>query len=401
MDFRRFILIPLIFGPLTSVFASESYPTVQAGYHDGFYVKTEDDRFRLKVGSRVNFGYTYGFISPANDFSTFDLIHAKIYAGGNAFSQSIQYYFQAAAANNTRPVKSSPPPESNTGNFTLEDYYVRLSWEDLSIKLGQFKVPFGRQWMIYSGNLEFGDRSLATKAFTFGRDRGVTFGADRETFSYTLGIFNGAGDPSLGNGFSPANFSSTGQNTSNDFSTGRGHLYLARIVAIPMGLAGYSEGDVENSEGARLEIGGGFVFDQDRDVDLNADGIVEDTKADLWNASGELIFKKGGKSIQGEFFYRKVKGEAISDVDALGFYVQPAYFLVSNKFEVALRFGWVDPNLDLSQNRIFEGALATNLYISKDHRYKAQLQYSWRGEEVGIQGRNDDSFIDLLFQLTL
>ncbi|MEZ4846250.1 MAG: hypothetical protein R2877_04685 [Bdellovibrionota bacterium] len=39
--------------------------------------------------------------------------------------------------------------------FILEDYYIRVLYEGIDFKMGQFKVPFARQWMIYSGNLEF------------------------------------------------------------------------------------------------------------------------------------------------------------------------------------------------------------------------------------------------------
>lgn len=381
---------------------SENLQSLQAGYHDGFYIKTENDRYRLKVGTRLNFGYTYGFVSPAQDFSSFDVMHAKFYAGGNAFSRNIQYYVQAAAANNTRQVGFGVNPESNTGDFTLEDYYVRLAWNHMSVKLGQYKVPFGRQWMIYSGNMEFVDRSIATGVFTFGRDRGITLNGNRETFQYTLGIFNGGGAPALGSGFLPSSFNSNGQNVSNDTAGGGlGHLYVVRFVGTPLGAAGYSEGDVESSEGNRLEVGVGFIFDDGRDVDTNGDNVVDDTGADLMNLATDIVWKHAGKSFQAEFFYRHLNGSISPDIEAMGFYVQPGYFLIPDQLEIAFRFSWVDPDMDTSDDALFEAAAASNLYLSEDHRYKVQFQYSWRAQENALGGRNDDSFIDLMFQLTL
>jgi phosphate-selective porin OprO and OprP len=382
--------------------AGENIPSLQGGYQDGFYLKTPDDRFLLKVGSRINFGYTYGWVSPLPDFSSFDLFHAKIYAGGNAFGQTVQFYIQAGAATTTRSASFAPTPESDDGSFTLEDYYVRLVRGDFSLKLGQFKVPFIRQAMTYSGNLNLVDRSIATRSFLLGRDRGVTFNWDRRTFSTSMGVFNGGGDSILGSGLQPLAFGMTGQNVSNDTAGGgKGHLYSVRLVAAPFGSAGYSEGDVERTDKPRFDIGAGFVFDQGRDLDVNGDGTVDDTDADVINVSGDLAFKSNGFFLQGEYFYRTIDGAALSDLDMMGFYVQPSYFIMPGELELATRFSWVDPDMDTAGDRLYEAQAAFNFYFFKDHRYKLQLQYTWRGQELALGGRNDDSLIDLVLQLTI
>jgi len=390
-----FILFSVLFLNTTSALAVDSYTQLLSGYRDGFFIKTEDDRFGLKVGSRVNFGYTYGFVDPAENLSSFDLQHAKFYIGGNAFGQTVQYYMQAAAANNTRRIGLGRLSESTNQGFILEDYYIRLQYEGMDIKLGQYKVPFGRQWMIYSGNLEFVNRSAPMQAFLFGRDRGVTLNRYNNTWSFSMGVFNGAGQIQTPNPFS----FQTGQNQSNDAAKS-GMLYVSRLTISPLGPIGYSEGDVEQTEGSRLELGGSFAFDHQRDYDLNFDQITDDTNLSTMSASGDLTWKREGVSLQGEFFYRRHMSSIAPDFTSMGWYVQPGYFIVPRKIETALRFSWLDTNRAVPSNNIMEGAAVLNYYFSGDHRFKSQLQYTWIGMD-NLGNRNDDGYIDLSLQVTL
>jgi hypothetical protein len=396
---NRFIpysLLSIFLGWSSLTHAVDSYTQIQSGYRDGFFVKTEDDRFSLKVGSRINFGYTYGFTSPVENISSFDLQHAKFYFGGNAFGPHIQYYFQAAGANNSRTVGYGPVPETLGQGFILEDYYIRLLYEGIDIKMGQFKVPFARQWMIYSGNLGFVQRSASAQAFLFGRDRGATLSRYGERWSLTGGVFNGAGTIQSTN--NPFQFQ-TGQNQSNDAIT-KGMLYVGRFVYSPMGPLGYSEGDVEQTQGSKLELAGGFVYDHNRDYDFNADNVIDDFGVSTMSASGELVWKNEGLSLQGEYFYRRHQTPTIQNFTSTGWYVQPAAFIIPRKLEAGVRFGWLNPNKSITDNRVLEGSAVLNYYYSADHRFKTQLQYTWFGMDQ-VTGRNDDGYIDLSIQLTI
>jgi phosphate-selective porin len=380
---------------LSNSFAGDSYTQLQSGYRDGFFVKTEDDRFGLKIGSRLNFGYTYGFVDPVENLSSFDIQHAKFYMGGNAFGQVVQYYIQAAAGNNSRTIGLGPVSESQNQGFTLEDYYVRLQYVGMDIKLGQYKVPFGRQWMIYSGNLDFVQRSAPTQAFMLGRDRGVTLNKYKDTWSMSLGIFNGAGQIQAANPFALQ----SGQNVSND-ATDTGMLYVSRLTYSPMGQIGYSEGDVEQTEKNRVEFGGSFAYDHNRDYDLDLDGTTDDNDVSTMSAAGDLTWKTEGFSLQGEYFYRRHQPSLSQDFTAVGWYVQPAYFFVPRKAELGLRFSWLDPSNLVQNDTIMEASTVLNYYFSGDHRFKTQLQYTWLAFDQ-VTGRNDDGYIDLSLQVTL
>jgi hypothetical protein len=381
--------------------ASEINPNVTAGYSDGFFIRTDDDRYRLKIGSRVTFGYTESFVSPGNDWGKFEAVFAKFYAGGNAFGPNLQYYIQASAANNPRSLRPSGETSSTSGRFLLEDYYFRLNRSDFFVKAGKFKTPFGREWLVFPGNSEFVDRSAATQSFTFGREMGAVVGFEMPKTTFTAGIFDNGSDTTLGVGYDPVSASASAPGTPLAASTrGHGFLSVARLVVMPFGAAGYTEGDVENSEGSRLDVGVGAALDRGRDADFNWDKTLDDNVSVLALGS-DLTWKRGGKSFQGEFFFRKTYGRLTADTKGMGFYAQPGIFLLPGKLELAGRFGWVDPNLDQTDDSVLEGAGAMNFYISGDHRYKTQLQYTWRGQEWPATGRNQNHFIDLMFQLTI
>ncbi len=65
--------------------------------------------------------------------------------------------------------------------------------QSFSVKVGQFKVPYGREGMTNSGYLQFNDRSIQFLAFRLGRDVGLTLHSSSGNFSSALGVFTGGG----------------------------------------------------------------------------------------------------------------------------------------------------------------------------------------------------------------
>ncbi len=61
------------------------------------------------------------------------------------------------------------------------------------IKVGQFKVPFGREQMTYEGSFFFNDYSIAYEGTKDGRDVGAALHGNAGLFTGTLGAFTGGG----------------------------------------------------------------------------------------------------------------------------------------------------------------------------------------------------------------
>jgi hypothetical protein len=61
------------------------------------------------------------------------------------------------------------------------------------VKVGQFRVPYGRERLTDSGTLNFGERSIQSLAFSWNRDVGAALYTHRGPFVGTFGVFTGGG----------------------------------------------------------------------------------------------------------------------------------------------------------------------------------------------------------------
>lgn len=61
------------------------------------------------------------------------------------------------------------------------------------LKVGQFKVPYGREQLAYSANFQFADRSIDDLGFKVGRDVGVAVVSHPGLFTLIGGVFTGGG----------------------------------------------------------------------------------------------------------------------------------------------------------------------------------------------------------------
>jgi hypothetical protein len=64
---------------------------------------------------------------------------------------------------------------------------------DTRLRVGQFRVPYGRERLTDSGTLNFGDRSIQSLGFSWNRDVGAALHTSRGRFAGTLGVFTGGG----------------------------------------------------------------------------------------------------------------------------------------------------------------------------------------------------------------
>lgn len=65
--------------------------------------------------------------------------------------------------------------------------------ESFYVKVGQYKVPYGREALTNSGFLQFNDRSIQYLGFKLGRDVGVAVHGKIDNFASAVGVFTGGG----------------------------------------------------------------------------------------------------------------------------------------------------------------------------------------------------------------
>ena len=144
----------------------------------GLVIKTADGRFSIVTRLRAQFLYDYTDRNEAGTVDTqdFQIRRARLQFGGNMWSKHNKYMIEFAFSprdNSLSPTKSEP-----TRNFSqstpLLSWYMHFDYlRDATVRMGQYKIPYSRERVISSGDLQMVDRSLANGEFTLDRDLGL------------------------------------------------------------------------------------------------------------------------------------------------------------------------------------------------------------------------------------
>jgi len=198
---------------------------LEATFDDGFWVRTrEKDLFSMRIGTLLQADYRYFNYENDEDpdKNKFDIRRARLILEGHLldrFSYKFQYEFQGA------------------GSRRLMDAYVDTRiLPYLSMRVGQFKTPFGFEQYSADKNIPFAERSMGF-LLTPLRDVGLMAHASfwDKRANYGLGLFNGDGvDDSVGG---------------DEDSPG----FVGRVVLTPFK-------DLGNSFWDGLQFGGSFSY---------------------------------------------------------------------------------------------------------------------------------------------
>jgi phosphate-selective porin len=355
-----------------------------AGFgHDsgGFFLRTDDGRFDLRLGGYLQMGYEGALRSTGaphaastydlwRNLSAFELRRAKLTLGGQAGMPFVHYYVELDFARIYTPDSLAWHDESRalaTLRSPLQDYYVDVApWSFLAARVGQFRVPFGREHLTTPDHLLLVDRSVVDRAFTFDRDLGLMLygGVRDERVAWQGAILNGNGANALHN---------TGD-----------LLYVARLVLSPLGAVAPGESDLTRTPRPRVAAGGSFAYHRAR-LDSGALGVATSGSlsgiavtdagtpptvdhVDTYQAGADLAFKWRGLSLQGEYVWRRqVTASGIAPTPTgktrfTGAYGQAGYMVVKRKVEVAGRFAYAEPSgLTLAANRALLASLEQTL----------------------------------------
>ncbi|HKX12731.1 MAG TPA: porin [bacterium] len=322
-----------------------------AGYDKGFFIQTDDGKYKLVFSGYAQFHFEYDRNKGENKFG-FRVRRARLTFAGNIINKSLTYKFQIDL------VKFK--------DELLLDAYVNYKfYEQLEVRFGQQTVPYIRQHWVSSSEQMFIDRSLASiefinaidqdtdkdglpdKRVRNGRDVGLMVHgrANGKKLEYYAGIFNGSGTNTI--------------NVNNDF------LYAARAVYNIKGDFGYSESDYDFTTSPAFFFGASGFYNE---VDLSADKLSQ--------LGAETGVKYKGLAMTGELFYRNTKpGDVeLSKTNDYGYYAQAGYFVMPKRIEVAARASQIF--LEGLQNDKAEFQLGLNGYPLKSKNLKLQSDYS-------------------------
>jgi phosphate-selective porin len=260
--------------------------------------------------------------------------------------------------------------QANTNAGAINDAYFNYDFtkgqKQLRLQFGQFKVPFGRQELTSSFNLQMVDRSIVAGEFERGRDLGVM--ADgllvNQKLAWSAGVFNGNGR----------------NQTAND----NDKLQVdARVVLQPWGDVRYSEADFESTDKALFALAGQYesnsLFNTTTAIDLKREVF-----------GGDAVFKFKGLFLMGEYFNRKFTPETGVSYKSNGYNVEGGYaFMPSRKWELVFRYtSWDPTDLKSGDDRKEIGGGVNWFY----NRHFAKVQADFRQLEDKARGTKDKEF---------
>jgi phosphate-selective porin OprO/OprP len=344
---------------------------VEIGYKEGAYIKTADDNFSIKFNFGLEPLFIYNSKEEAEDSTTFKLRRARLWISGNAFYPWLKYLTQITLEG---------------GDTYIRDAYIQAAYLDwFQPRLGEFKVPYDREFLIAGFGLEFIERSIASETFSLYRDLGADFSGQLlcNHLTYAVGVFNGGGVNQA--------------NEDNDY------MYVGRVVWMPFDKVGYTQAAVDTPKKPRLAIGVGAAYmpglePGERKIQA---GKLGDTKivpveSDVVQAVADISFAYKRLYLEGGYYFRNIDPKEATphgSQDAYGLYFQTGYFLIPEHFELAARYSFIDPDnpVKVSDNKEHEGTFGVNYYFC-GHRLKAQANYTLLNSESETGARNDHIF---------
>ena len=250
----------------------------------------------------------------------------------------------------------------------LED--LALNWDvsrrrAFQVKVGQFKVPFGRQELTSDTAQQFVDRSIVAAEFEKGRDQGLQLWGllGKNRIEYRAGVFNGNG---------------RGRSVNDNPS----FQYDARVMYQPWGDARYSEGDLESGRRPLLAVAANFETNDARPAA---------TKRTL--VGGDVAVKYRGVSLMAEGFRRQLTPAAAASHASNGYHAQLGFFVKPRVLEAALRYASFDPSGRVLGDGRRERGIALS-YLWKKHLLKVQTDFRQL-----LDRAKDDSTFELRGQL--
>ena len=309
-------------------------------------------QFRATVDDREKYDADTsgaGVGRPDGTSVAFTVHKVRPYIQGTVYKPWLKYKIEFELG----PLKTDAT--NNVSSSRLTDAFVEFAKVPAAtLRVGQYKVPFGLQELTADYRQEFVDRSIVNSKFAPSRDIGLMlYGAAwNKQFGYQVGIFNGSGQ--------------------NNPQEDRKQMYAGRVWIDPLGEYKLAESANDASAKNILHVGLGYRGGEVMRGTATA-GVFEsadnETAADL-----ELAWRWSRLFAMGEYFVQRnhQKNPAASpSVDARGWHAQFGVMVQPKQHELAVRYAQLNPDTNVMEARQKEARLVYGYYI-KGHSLKLQ-----------------------------
>lgn len=367
----------LALGLVMALLLAPAVAAAEAGYDGGFYIKNEDDSFKLKVGGRVQ-TKLYWLRNKQNnpkDSISFEMRRAVLSVKANyhdivSTGFSLMHAIGTAANNNFQNVNV-------TGAYisieVLPQFVVTTGMVGLPLDM---MTETSSKWFLLTeapitSTQDDGLTAITPLRPSFGTPDGlgVNFSGGYWKWFYALSVVNGT----------ESNYQlNPDRKMSFGFRTG-----FNILDPVPG-----SQTDFENSTTPKLTVSMGTMY-QGKRTDPNTTANIKY----LWTSSLGVALRWAGFAFTTEGYYRKTRitslGTALwarPKLTDIGYYAAVGYYILPQKFEIAAQAGQIirqGPDNDAWQ---FGGGL--NYYIF-DNNLKAQLDYRLTTDFDDVTGTQD------------
>jgi len=343
----------------------------------GISFESKKKRFALQIRLRAQLLYSLVHDDAEDTVEHgLQIRRARVVFGGHFFGEHNKFKTELAVSPRDMGYR-----DGTVHQTPILDWYFEFDHlQSLTLRIGQYKVPYSRQRVVSSGDLQLVDRSLANNEFNLDRDVGFDFRSKDfmgwGKLRYYAGVY-------LGEGRDPFE--------TDDFKM----FYLGRIEVLPLGMfEDYAEADFERSLKPKLSIGAAYAFvdNAKRNRGILGNTPTDGGTTDYHNVTADVVLKAAGFSFTGEFFYRAGRrafggateiDETGAEVPAplegsrtgLGWFAQAGFLIPRLPLEIAARYGEVR-KLGSSSTAPVQDELGGGLswYVAR-HPFKVQLDY--------------------------
>ena len=349
---------------------------VKAEFGKGILIGTHDEKFTVNLRGRMQL--LASVLDPngsANTVTQVQVRRLRLVLQGNAWGPDLTYYFQLAFSNRDT--------EADQRLAVRDAYFTYSRLRDLNLRIGQMKVPYGRQRITSSSALGMVDRSVVVAELNLDRDVGIhAFSKDLfglgERLGYSLAVFGGDGR--------------------NRLAKNAGYLFAGRLNFTPLG--GFDdnvEADIKRESKPRLAFGVSAAYNQQTNRPQSTIGEPYPDSSVYFNyahVGADFMFKWRGFFATGEWMLRHANERTQSGIDENGDPVD--YFsreswgafgqlgqMLTDSLEITARYGHIQPlsntDPDLSLTQELGGGLS---YYFHQHNLKVQGDYFYLSENA-------------------
>ncbi len=280
-------------------------------YYDGGFIIRDNDTFLLKIGSYMQFRHISNSVPEAADDEEggFQTRRLALMLSGHIGSPRVSFMIM-------------PTISRSTGLARLELVFIKYKIDDhWNVMAGQFKAPFGREWLTSARLQPMVERSYVNGQFTSLYVQGVQASRQGENTRLRLSLHNGT----------------WGWNT--DFEADRTNYALGargewkvwgnwKQFADTVGWAG--------DDG--LLLGSAIQFDRGETGGGTA-------TADIFKYTGDVSWEGDGWNLFAAFTGRHIESNgspSILDAEQWGAVLQGGVFIVPDKVDLYARYEWID-----------------------------------------------------------